>query len=36
MPIKVLVKRRFKEGHVNEINKVIKEILLVPWTRKGT
>lgn len=26
MPIKVLIKRRFKEGYVDEINKVIKEI----------
>jgi len=26
MPIKVLIKRRFKEGYVNEINKVIKEL----------
>ena len=28
MPVKVLIKRRFKEGYVNEINKVIKEIRL--------
>ncbi len=26
MPIKVLIKRRFKEGYGKEINKVIKEI----------
>lgn len=26
MPVKVLIKRRFKEGYANQINKVIKEI----------
>ena len=26
MPIKVLIKRQFKEGYASEINKVIKEI----------
>jgi len=25
MPIKVLIKRRFKEGYLNEINNVIKD-----------
>ena len=26
MPIKVLIKRQFKEGHVNEIKKMLKEV----------
>jgi len=35
MPIKVLIKRRFKEGHVNEINKVIKEIPFGAMDQEG-
>jgi len=36
MPIKVLIKRRFKkEGHVNEINKVIKEIRFSAMDQEG-
>ena len=35
MPIKVLIKRRFKEGYVNEINKVIKEIRFAAMDQEG-
>ncbi len=35
MPIKVLIKRRFKEGYVNEINKVIKEIRFGAMDQEG-
>ena len=35
MPIKVLIKRRFKEGYVNEINKVIKEIRFAAMHQEG-
>jgi len=35
MPVKVLIKRRFKEGYVNEINKVIKEIRLAAMDQEG-
>jgi len=35
MPIKVLIKRRFKEGYVNEINKVIKELRFGAMDQEG-
>ncbi len=35
MPIKVLIKRRFKEGYVKEINKVIKEIRFEAMDQEG-
>ena len=35
MPIKVLIKRQFKEGYVNEINKVIKEIRFAAMDQEG-
>lgn len=35
MPIKVLIKRRFKEGYVNEVNKVIKEIRFGAMDQEG-
>ena len=35
MPIKILIKRRFKKGYVNEINKVIKEIRLSAMDQEG-
>jgi quinol monooxygenase YgiN len=35
MPIKVLIKRRFKDGYVNEINKVIKEIRFGAMDQEG-
>jgi heme-degrading monooxygenase HmoA len=35
MPIKVLIKRRFKEGYVNEINKVIKETRFAAMDQEG-
>ncbi len=35
MPIKVLIKRRFKEGYVHEINKVIKEIRFSAFDQEG-
>ena len=35
MPVKVLIKRRFKEGHVNEINKVIKETRFAAMDQEG-
>jgi heme-degrading monooxygenase HmoA len=35
MPIKVLIKRRFKKGYVTEINKLIKEIRLRAMDQEG-
>jgi heme-degrading monooxygenase HmoA len=35
MPIKVLIKRQFKEGYVNEINKIIKEIRFAAMDQEG-
>ena len=35
MPVKVLITRRFKEGYVNEINKVIKEIRFGAMDQEG-
>ena len=35
MPIKVLIKRRFKEGYVTEINKVVKEIRFGAMDQEG-
>ena len=35
MPIKVLIKRRFKEGYVNEINKIIKETRFAAMDQEG-
>ena len=35
MPIKVLIKRRFKEGYADEINKVIKEIRFAAFDQEG-
>jgi len=35
MPIKVLIKRRFKAGYVNDINKVIKEIRFGAMDQEG-
>lgn len=35
MPIKVLIKRRFKEGYANEINKVIKETRFAAMDQEG-
>jgi heme-degrading monooxygenase HmoA len=35
MPIKVLIKRRFKEGYFNEINNVIKEVRFGAMDHKG-
>jgi len=35
MPIKVLIKRRFKEGYVNEINKIIKESRFAATDQEG-
>jgi len=35
MPVKVLIKRRFKEGYVNEINKIIKEIRFAAIDQEG-
>ena len=35
MPVKVLIKRRFKEGYVNENNKVIKEIRFGAMDQEG-
>ena len=35
MPIKVLIKRRSKDGYVNEINKVIKEIRFGAMDQEG-
>jgi heme-degrading monooxygenase HmoA len=35
MPIKVLIKRRFKEGYGKEINKVIKEIRYGAMDQEG-
>jgi len=35
MPIKVLIKRRFKERYVNEINKVIKELRFGAMDQEG-
>ena len=35
MPIKVLIQRRFEEGYVNEINKVIKEIRVGAMDQEG-
>ena len=35
MPIKVLIKRRFKDGYVKEINKVIKEIRFGAMDQEG-
>ncbi len=35
MPIKVLIKRRFKQGYVNEVNKVIKEIRFGAMDQEG-
>ncbi len=35
MPIKVLIKRQFKEGYVNEVNKVIKKIRFDAMDQEG-
>ena len=35
MPVKVLIKRRFKEGYVNEINKIIKETRFAAMDQEG-
>jgi len=35
MPVKVLIKRQFKEGYVNEINKIIKEIRFAAMDQDG-
>ena len=35
MPVKVLIKRRFKDGYVKEINKVIKEIRFGAMDQEG-
>ena len=35
MAIKVLIKRRFKEGYFNEINNVIKEVRFGAMDQKG-
>ena len=35
MPIKVLITRQFKEGYVNEINKIIKEIRFAAMDQEG-
>jgi len=35
MPIKVLIKRQFKEGYIKEINKVIKEIRFAAMDQEG-
>ena len=35
MPVKILVKRRFKDGYVKEINKVIKEIRFGAMGQEG-
>lgn len=35
MPVKVLIKRRFKKGYVNEINKIIKEIRFGAMDQEG-
>jgi len=35
MPVKVLIKRRFKEGYVNEINKIIKKTRFAAMDQEG-
>jgi heme-degrading monooxygenase HmoA len=35
MLVKVLIKRRFKEGYVNEINKIIKETRFAAMDQEG-
>ncbi len=35
MPVKVLIKRRFKERYVHEINKVIKEFRFSAFDQEG-
>ena len=35
MPIKVLIKRRFKKEHINEINHVIKEVRTGAMDQEG-
>lgn len=35
MPIKVLIKRQFKDGYINDINKVIKEIRFGAMDQEG-
>jgi len=35
MPIKVLTKRQFKDGYINDINKVIKEIRFGAMDQEG-
>ena len=35
MPIKVLIKRRFKEGYVNEIKKMLKEMRYDAMDQEG-
>jgi len=35
MPIKVLIKRRFKEGYVNEIKKMLKELRYDAMDQEG-
>ncbi|MHC4657052.1 MAG: antibiotic biosynthesis monooxygenase family protein [Planctomycetota bacterium] len=35
MPIKVLIKRRFKEGYTQEINNVIKEVRIGAMDQEG-
>ena len=36
MPIKVLIKRQFKEGHVNEIKTMLKEVRYDAMDHDGT
>jgi hypothetical protein len=35
MPIKVLIKRQFKEGHVNEIKTMLKEVRYDAMDQEG-
>ena len=35
MPIKVLIKRKFKEGHVNEIKTMLKEVRYDAMDQEG-
>jgi heme-degrading monooxygenase HmoA len=35
MPIKVLIKRRFKEGYVNEVKKMLKEVRYDAMDQEG-